>query len=59
MKESRLIAIVYMLFVVLVVILLFIQPCNEARTYNRLIGSNVTWWDALWVQLRVQGQPKE
>lgn len=25
----------------------------EARSYNRITGANVTVWDAMWVQLRV------
>ena len=30
----------------------------EASTYNRLTDANVTTWDAVWVQLRVQAYPK-
>lgn len=26
----------------------------EARTYNKVTGADVTWWDALWVEFRVQ-----
>jgi len=26
----------------------------EARTYRRLTGAEVTTWDAMWVDLRVQ-----
>lgn len=26
----------------------------EARTYRRLTGAEVTMWDAMWVELRVQ-----
>jgi hypothetical protein len=26
----------------------------EARTYRKLTGADVTMWDAMWVQLRVQ-----
>ena len=28
----------------------------ESRTYNRLTCSDTTWWDALWVELRVDCQ---
>ena len=31
----------------------------EARTYNRLTGSQVTTFDAMWVQLRVQAAPTQ
>ena len=26
----------------------------EAKTFNRLTGSSVTTWDAMWVNLRIQ-----
>ncbi|HEX7784831.1 MAG TPA: hypothetical protein VF653_01295 [Methylomirabilota bacterium] len=29
---------------------------QESKTYNRLTGANTTTWDALWVELRVQGE---
>ncbi len=31
----------------------------EAQAYNRVTGSNVTTWDAIWLDLRVQEIPKE
>lgn len=27
---------------------------QEAKTYNKLTGKNVSTWDAMWVELRVQ-----
>ena len=48
---------------VLVVILGFSTACHavssyfEARSYNRLTGSEVTTWDAMFVDLRVQAPP--
>jgi hypothetical protein len=30
----------------------------ESQTYNRLTGAHTTWWDAMWVELRVQDVPK-
>ena len=33
------------------------QPVMESKTYNKLTGARTTWWDALWVELRVQDQP--
>lgn len=30
----------------------------ESSTYNRLTGAQTTWFDALWVELRVQDTPK-
>jgi hypothetical protein len=31
----------------------------EARAYNRLTGNDVSTWDAMWVNLRVQDAPQE
>ena len=30
----------------------------ESATFNRLTGAHTTWWDAAWVELRVQEAPK-
>lgn len=30
----------------------------EAAAYNRVTGSNVTAWDAFWLDLRVQDGPE-
>lgn len=29
----------------------------ESATFNRLTGAHTTWWDAVWVELRVQEAP--
>ncbi len=29
------------------------HSAQEARSYNRVTGANVTTWDAMWLQLRV------
>jgi len=53
------------LIVALASILLFapvatvFQAKMESDTYNRLTGAHTTWWDALWVELRVQDKPNE
>jgi hypothetical protein len=45
------------------VIYLFIQwivsSAMEAKTYTRLTGREVSTWDAMWVQLRVQASPED
>jgi hypothetical protein len=49
---------------VLVAALLFVPAViiggahMESRTFNRLTGSHTTWFDALWVELRVQEAPR-
>lgn len=34
------------------------QSAMEAKAYNRATGSEVTTWDAMWIELRVQAGPK-
>lgn len=34
------------------------QSNREAAAYNNATGSHVSTWDAMWVELRVQGQAK-
>lgn len=31
----------------------------ESQTYNKLTGAHTTTWDAMWVELRVQDDPKQ
>jgi hypothetical protein len=31
----------------------------EAQSYNRVTGANVSTWDAMWLDLRVQEQTKD
>lgn len=35
-----------------------LSAVQESKTYNKLTGAKTTWWDALWVELRVQDHPK-
>lgn len=30
----------------------------EAKSYNKVTGSTVSTWDAMWIDLRVQSEPK-
>lgn len=49
----------YVVLAVLVLALVapvWIFAVHESRTYNKLTGANTTAWDALWVELRVEGQ---
>lgn len=47
------------LAVVLVVIAFFVTAKMQSDTYNKLTGAHTTWWDALWVELRVSDTPKD
>lgn len=57
-KEKLLVWAMCGAFVVVVLLLLFVQPYFEAQAYNRATGSDVSTWDAFWVELRVQADPK-
>jgi hypothetical protein len=35
-----------------------LQPKFKAETYARLTGKHVTYWDAVWCDLRIQEQVK-
>lgn len=42
------------LFVVVVALFfVWFASSQEAAAYNRLTGGHATWWDAVWVELRV------
>ena len=30
----------------------------EAQSYNKLTGHNISTWEAMWIQLRVQDAPR-
>jgi hypothetical protein len=30
----------------------------ESKAYNQITGANTTTWDAMWLELRVQGSPE-
>lgn len=45
------------LVIIGILALCVLQPYFESRAYNRLTGAHTTYWDALWLELRVQDQP--
>lgn len=52
----------YLLCFVLVLAFLLcwvIGSSMEAGAYNRVTGSSVSTWDAMWIELRVQDAPKD
>lgn len=36
-----------------------IEAHIQAKAYNRVTGANVSWWDALWLDLRVSDKSKK
>ena len=45
-------------FVLLAIALWAGQSYMEAQAYNHVTGKSVSTWDAMWIELRVQDQPK-
>lgn len=35
-----------------------LESYMEAKSYNRVTGQNVSTWDAMWIELRVQDSPR-
>lgn len=57
MEQDKKVALLTLAVVVLVPLLFWVLPSYfEARTYSKLTGKQVSTWDALWVELRVQGE---
>ena len=48
--------IFYTILVAIIIGILCIQPYFEAKTYTKLTGKSVSFWDAVWCDLRIQEQ---
>lgn len=53
--------IIVIIITIIITLVLIIMPGSwiaksyfEAKTFNKITHSNVTTWDAMWVELRVQ-----
>lgn len=54
MSDVALYSLIVSIFLAIVFFLVTFQARMEARTFCKLTGrTDVTWWDALWVELRV------
>lgn len=54
-KSERQAIVIYGLALLALPVFVWLIPSYfEARTYSRLTGADVTMWDAMWVDLRVQ-----
>lgn len=56
MNENLYQTILVILIFIIVGAIAILQPKFEADTYTRLTGKKVTYWDAVWCDLRVQEQ---
>jgi hypothetical protein len=60
MKELLAVVIVVSLLATIVgvpLIAAYVSAYYEADAYNRVTGANVSTWDALFLELRVDGHP--
>lgn len=56
---EKLIVAVGILFILAIPVAMVFDAYMEAKAYNSITGSNVSTWDAMWVELRVQDTPKQ
>lgn len=54
-NDIKIITAITALGLMLLAVLSIFSAQMESDTYNRLTHAQTTWWDALWVELRVQG----
>jgi len=52
MKEGFIEALIGIIVIILALSIAIIQPTFEAKTFNSCTGSNATYWDAVFTQLR-------
>lgn len=57
-KQSMVRAWLALLVILGFILMAIAQPALESQAYNRLTGAHTTYWDALFLELRVQDQPK-
>ena len=55
--EPCLTIVALLLIAVMSIVIWTFQSKMEANAYNRITGSDVTTWEAMWVQLRIEGTP--
>lgn len=54
-RDGVMSALLYVASIPLLLVLFWLVPSYfEAKTYRRLTGAEVTMWDAMWCELRVQ-----
>ena len=51
-------AIIILIFAIPTIGIWAFRSSMEAKAYNRVTGSNVTTWEAMWIELRVQAGPQ-
>lgn len=57
-KAAGVAAVVLLLTLVVAAVVWVGVSWLEASSFNRVTGKNVSTWDAMWIDLRVQEAPK-
>jgi hypothetical protein len=58
MMTERLEKFIFILVGIFLLAMGLLQPYFESRAYNKLTGAHTTYWDAVWLKLRVQDRPQ-
>lgn len=58
MKEWQVVVVLIIAVLILTGAALWFTAYYEAKAYNRITGSKVTTWEAVFVELRVIGEAK-
>lgn len=45
------------LILVVMITWMILRPYYKAKSFNRLTGQSISYWDAMWLDLRVQVAP--
>lgn len=53
MKDYFLLISIFVIFLLIFVCSWIFQSHMEAQSFNKITGENISTWDAMWVQLRI------
>lgn len=56
MTDEKKIAVISCVFLLLTIIVLALPPYFEAKAFNRVSEKKVTYWDAVFLDLRVEAK---
>lgn len=51
------VSLTILLSLIVAATIVFVSPYYESKRYNKITGAHTTYWDAFWLELRVQDQP--
>lgn len=48
----------YVMITILATVFWIFQSSMEAKAYNNATGNDISTWEAMWVELRIDSNPK-